>query len=454
MGSAKAELPQKTRTTSRSQGVREKRAVAIESEGSAMRAWAAALLFLSGMAALIFQVLWIRQLSLVVGLEVYAVTVAVSAFFAGLAIGSAMLGRLSDRWERPLLLYALLEICVAVASVTATIILAHTAAPFVALQARVGVFAWGLPFLLVGGPAFFMGGTLPAVTRWQTLGSSQVVPAAGWLYAANTAGGIAGALMSSFLLIPWLGIRGTAFAAVVLNLGAACAAFALAHRSTSVATAKLNNVAPAHEERSRGSRTALALYGVAGGIALGYEVVWTQAMAQFLSTRVFAFSVVLATYLAGLVVGSALYARFSDRVRDAWGVFGLLISAAGVVALLELAGLSLWQLQIQVDAGDLAFSATGSEFARMCAQFLVASVGVVFVPTVLLGAAFPAALRLTMGAERLGRDVGAVLALNTAGGIAGTLLTGFWLVPALGLVRTLSMLAIAAATVGVLAVLL
>src|SRR5580698_1994694 len=136
------------------------------------------------------------------------------------------------------------------------------------------------------------------------------------------------------------------------------------------------------------ARLALALYAVAGGIALGYEVVWSQAMAQFMSTRVFAFSVVLATYLAGLVVGSAIYARFADRVRDAWGVFGLLISAAGVVALFEITGLNLWQLRIQIAVGSLAFTATGSEFVRMCAQFLIAALGVVFVPTVLLGAAF------------------------------------------------------------------
>jgi len=182
--------------------------------------------------------------------------------------------------------------------------------------------------------------------------------------------------------------------------------------------------------------------------------VWSQAMAQFLSTRVFAFSVVLATYLAGLVIGSALYARFCHSIRDTWGIFGLLISAAGVVALLEISGLSLWQLRIQIGAGNLILSATGSEFARMCAQFVVASLGVVFVPTILLGAAFPATLRLIADPARVGRDVGAVLALNTTGGIAGTLLTGFLLVPAVGLVRTLSMLAIAAATVGVLAVLL
>jgi spermidine synthase len=91
---------------------------------------------------------------------------------------------------------------------------------------------------------------------------------------------------------------------------------------------------------------------------------------------------------------------------------------------------------------------------RMCTIFAVAAFGIVFVPTVLLGAAFPIALRLTAGVDRAGRDVGIVLAANTAGGIAGTLLTGFCLIPALGLVRTLSLLAIAATLIGALAMLL
>lgn len=412
------------------------------------------LLFLSGSAALIYQVLWIRQLSLVVGVEVYSITVAVSAFFAGLAAGGALLGRMADRWKRPLLLYALLEAGVALAGVAATVALGDAAAPFVALEERAGVLAWALPFVLVGAPAFLMGGTLPVAIRSQAYGLAQIAKVGGWVYAANTAGGVAGALLSSFVFLPWLGVRGTALAAAVMNLAAAGIAVALDRRAVS-GFERIADQNPEVVDASRiKSPMALVLYAIAGGIALGYEVVWSQAMAQFLSTRVFAFSVVLATYLAGLVVGSALYARFANRIRDAWGVFGLLISAAGVVALLEIAGLSLWQLRVQIEGGDLAFSATGSEFARMCAQFVIAAFGVVFVPTVLLGAAFPAVLQLTTNADEAGRDVGAVLALNTAGGIAGTLLAGFVLVPALGLVRTLSMLAIASATIGAVAVLL
>jgi spermidine synthase len=92
------------------------------------------------------------------------------------------------------------------------------------------------------------------------------------------------------------------------------------------------------------ARLALVLYSLAGGIALGYEVVWSQVVVQFTSTRAFAFAIVLATYLAGLVVGSSLYSRVADRVRGPWGVFGLLIAGASLFALLEVA-LGGWLLR-------------------------------------------------------------------------------------------------------------
>ena len=88
----------------------------------------------------------------------------------------------------------------------------------------------------------------------------------------------------------------------------------------------------------------------------------------------------------------------------------------------------------------------------MCARFVLAALWFVFVPTLLLGAAFPAALRLAAGPDRIGDGLGRLLALNTAGGIAGTLVTGFLLVPSLGIVRTLAALATAAAALGLVAI--
>ncbi|MFM0133780.1 fused MFS/spermidine synthase [Paraburkholderia sediminicola] len=436
-------------------------------------AWPVLLLFISGAASLIYQVLWIKQLALVVGVEVQAVTTGVSAFFAGLAVGGWIFGRLADRLARPLRLYALLEAGVLVLALASTWMLPHAAAPFASMQDRIGPLAWALPFVLVGLPAVLMGGTLPVLMRALCPTAAQMGRSGARLYAANTAGAIAGTLAASFVLIPSLGVQGSAFAAAALNAGAALVAALLGRTqrafvpvvglsSSAVAPGQStvdvthDVVSPAAAERpslASKARLALVLYALAGGVALGYEVVWSQVIVQFISTRSFAFAVVLATYLLGLTLGSALASRYADRARDPWGAFAVLIVSAGLVALLEIAVLSNGLLHWQSLAREAALGATDSLLTAMCAGFAVAAVCVVFVPTLLLGAAFPFALRLNVDNRHTGRDVGAVVALNTAGGIAGTLLTGFVLVPQLGLVYTLAALAVLAGAVGLVAVL-
>jgi predicted membrane-bound spermidine synthase len=404
----------------------------------------ALLLCISGAAALVYQVLWIKQLSLVVGVEVYAITTGISAFFAGLALGGWLFGRWADRLQQPVLLYAGLEVLVAVLGVGATFAMSLAASPFAWLQDHVGLLAWLLPFLLVGIPAVLMGGTLPVLVRSLTADPGK---AGGQLYAANTLGAIIGTLLAAFVLIASLGVRGSALAAAMLNLLAAAGALWLQHQQPTPVAAPVKH----HCEKAP-DRTALWLYAIAGGVALGYEVVWSQSIVQFMSTRTYAFAVVLATYLTGLFIGSALLARRVDRIRDPWGVFGLLIAGAGLLALLEVAVLGRWLVlaQSQAEIGLLAMGA--SELAGMSARFAVAALSIVFVPTLLLGAAFPLALRLSVGQERIGRDVGAVVAFNTLGGIIGVMLCGFLLIPLLGLVRTLGLLAIIAAGIGYFAV--
>ncbi len=416
-------------------------------------AWPAALLFASGAAGLVYQVLWIRQLALVVGVDVHAVTTAVSAFFAGLALGGWLFGRVADRYPDALRLYAWLELGVLVLGIGATVALAHAAAPFAWLEQRAGPLAWALPFALVILPAAAMGGTLPVLMRVLAPGAGRVGTHGGRLYAANTAGAIVGTLLAGFFLIPWLGILGSAVAAGVLNGAAALVAWRLAARSPAAAGGEAARPAvDAQAGDAANGRLALVLYAAAGGIALGYEVVWSQAIVQFLSTRTFAFTVVLATYLTGLAIGSGLAARRADRSRDPWGAFGLLVAAAGLAALLEFVVLGEWLLHAQGSLSAWVQAQMGSPLLAACASFALAALCVVFVPTLLLGAAFPFVLRVAVDSRRVGAGVGSVVALNTLGGIAGTVLAGFVLVPHLGLVHTLSLLAIAAAVVGVVAV--
>jgi MFS family permease len=302
----------------------------------------AVLIFVSGVAALVYQTLWVKQLALIVGVDVYAVTTAVSAFFAGLAIGGGVFGRRADRSARPLRLFAALEAGTGVLGLTTTLVLAHAASPFVSLEAVAAPLAWTLLFVSIGLPALLMGGTLPSLVRAVAPAEEAVGRASGSLYAANTAGAITGALAATFLLIPTLGVRGSAGAAAALNFLAAAVVLAADPRTTPRVPVEAS---PA--QRPPRVWLALGLYGLAGGVALGYEVVWTQAIVQFLSTRAFAFTVVLVTYLTGLFLSSLLGSRFADRVRRPWLAFGGLIAAAGGSALLLVASLGPWLPEAQ-----------------------------------------------------------------------------------------------------------
>ncbi|MDH2050229.1 fused MFS/spermidine synthase [Achromobacter marplatensis] len=412
---------------------------------------AAALLALSGVASLIFQILWIKQLSLIVGVEVHAIAAAVGAFFLGLAAGSWVLGRRADLSARPFLLYAGIEVAIAALGVSVTAVLAIGAPAFARGEAFSPMLAWMAIIFVVGVAPFFMGGTLPVLLR--ATGAGRVGQAGATLYAANTGGAIIGALLPAFFLIPALGVRGTAWAAAGLNLVAALGAWALDRKiRSSAGESPAPGVISATQALPGKAWVALGLYAAAGAVAMGYEVLWSQMVVPFMSTRAFAFSIVLAVYLAGLAVGAALYARCERWLGDPWRVFGFLVAGAGLVALVEAALLGRWLISAQSLAEASILRWTDSEMAGMSGRFAVAASTVVLLPTLLLGAAFPAVLRIAVPPERRGQGAGAVLASNTLGGIVGTALTGFVLLPHLGTVRSLALLTVIACSIGVAAI--
>lgn len=404
--------------------------------GHVARFWlAAVLLLVSGCSSLIFQVVWIRQLSTIIGVDVYAVSAGISAFMGGLALGGFIFGRLADRLQTPFLLYGVLEVLVATSGLFVTICLPHLALPFVRLESFSSSLAWFLLLFTIALPAVFMGGTLPAMLcSIREIGLPAA--AAGKLYAANTFGAIVGTLATTFILIPSFGLAGTASIAASGSFAVALIAFML--RSAN------NKSAQGHDTHagflSDEARQAIILYGIAGGVALGYEVVWTQSIVQFMSTRAFAFSVVLATYLAGLALGSAAISPFIERIRRPWSVLGLLIGTAGIVAVVEVALLGRWMITAQSFAEYWVLVTTDNRLAGMSARFAVAAFTIVFAPTLLLGAAFPVVVMIVGKTVPVGRAVGLVGGWNTLGGIVGSVFTGFVLVPRFGFVHAIGIL--------------
>jgi len=181
--------------------------------------------FLSGMAALIYEVVWTRPLSLVFGSTVYAVSTMLSAFMAGFALGSYALSKYADRLKNPLYSFALLEIGIGVYGLL--IIWLFNILPYPYLwvwnnfNLSFGVSSFVqfiLCFLVLIIPTTLMGATWPVVNKAYVKNIDRVGRGTGTLYSVNSIGAIIGSWSAGFILIPWLGIKGSSFFAAILNL--------------------------------------------------------------------------------------------------------------------------------------------------------------------------------------------------------------------------------------------
>ena len=397
--------------------------------------------FLSGAAGLIDQVVWSKALGLVFGHTAYAVATVLAVFMGGLASGSAWIGRRGERGERPVALYGWLEIGAAATAASSLAGLAGVRAAYVAAYPYAAGHA-GILLLLrfVGSavvlflPTFLMGGTLPVLVRGLTRNASELGARLSRLYWINTAGAVAGTLAAGFLFLPALGLQRTLGIAVALNLVAGALAFVLA-RDERTATSSdpssfLGNIeAPVS---SVPSRLFLICFGIVGATAMSYEIGWTRLLSTQLGSSTYAFTLMLGTFLTGIVLGSALFERWSRRHAAGSMTFAV---TQTLTALAALGFLVLFTRLIEVLPPILR--ATHESFRGLVlAQFVTSALAML--PTaVVFGFNFPAVVVLIAG-SRSGVGIGASAAVgrsyawNTLGAIVGAIAAGFWLMPRLG----------------------
>lgn len=411
---------------------------------------AAACFFFSGVAALLYEVVWTRLLGVMFGHTVHAITTVLATYMGGLALGSVLLGRRADRMARPLRVYGLLEAAIGLWCVATPLL--FRAADAIYLWAHRGLqpSAAGSTLLhlllaaaLLLPPTALMGATLPVLSRAVVGSEGQAGPQVGALYAVNTWGAVVGTSATGFALLPRLGLTTTIGVGVALNAAVALAALLLDRRIPScVAPAAAPGGAAAGDEpgaRPRAAAVALVGIGVAGAASMAYEIAWTRALSLVLGSSTYAFTTMLATFLVGLALGAHLAARMLGRWRAGLALFGFLELAVAVlvVLLLPLFG----RLP---EAVLLVLRRTGVSYASVLSTQALLGFAVMIVPTLLVGATFPAVVAaLARQLARLGRDVGAIYGANTVGTIAGSVATGFVLIRAIGIER--AVLAAAAA---------
>lgn len=420
--------------------------------------WISATVFLcfllSGGTALIYQVAWVRHMTLIFGSTAFAVSTVLTAFMAGLALGSYLFGRWIDRRGSPLLLYGALEAIIGAYALFIPLIFA----------ALVPVYQWVwdhfspnyylfslvrfvLAFLVLMIPTTCMGGTLPVLSKFYALvPQGQLSLSVSTLYSVNTFGAVVGTASSGFVLIPALGLSKTVLTASLINFLLAGLIALVVFASSGklkeflLRPQRISPQPPTEEGRSKPEERRIRAYvllsfALTGFAALVLEVAWTRVLSLVLGPSVYAFSVMLATFLVGLAVGAFAFSRLIEAFKlDGLKTLGWLQVLIGATTFLTL--LLFNQLPFLFATIFHRWGASQSVEVLFGLEFLICFL-VMYLPTLFMGGIFPAVVEV-FSAERsaAGRTIGRIYAANTVGAILGSFSAGFLLIPAVGIQNT------------------
>src|SRR5262245_16489777 len=239
--------------------------------------------FMSGVAALTYQIVWQRILVLPMGADVYSTTIIVGAFMAGLGIGSLAGGRAADRLtpRQCVWLFVGAEAAVSLFGFASRVIFYDIVYLRLGVVSPHGAVTAMAVFAGLLWPTFWMGVSLPALSR--AVAAEHLGRAArrvGVLYGLNTLGAACGAFVTTWVLFPRIGLEGSVRCAAVLNLAAALIAVPLARRSAESPHAADAPAADAPSADAQGwpFPAWIVLYAVAGFQGLSLEIIWFRLL--------------------------------------------------------------------------------------------------------------------------------------------------------------------------------
>jgi len=415
------------------------------------------MVFFSGFAGLVYQVLWMRQLGFLFGNTSHAAAATLSAFFAGLAAGSRFWGRRSGRTEDPLRVYAYLQAGIAATALLyfAVLGLFHLVYPPVYRAVGSGGLLLAIKFilalLLVFPPSFCMGGTIPVIGQFLIKDRGRFGTTSALLYGVNTLGAGLGAFLTGFYFPILLGFNMTCALAMVITGAVSAAAFLLSRRqSAAPARAESSHARRSRErEQKRLEKEARRLAGtgdrwainvlcfLSGFGVLTLEVLWTRLFAQIHENSVYSFASVLVIVLVCLALGALVASRLARSSFPPMQLLALLTIGGGI-AIAVSPFLVMWL------TGNLQEMNTRGPFLSYTFTLFLkggASVGVV---ALVLGTVFPFLMKTEEKFAILpGDSLGRLSAVNTVGAILGSFLCGFVFLEAFGMWRTMQFVAAA-----------
>ena len=374
---------------------------------------------LTGAVSLLFEIIWTRLLLLAIGTTPTAISVVLGAFMGGMGIGSWVAGRWAHRCS-PIKTYAWLEAWIGLYALATPWLLG----PVVAVPP-----AWQIPLatLLLLPATVAMGASLPVLSRALGEGAERPAVTVGFLYAANTVGGVLGPLAGVFVLFPWLGLQGTLVAGAVADF-AVCAALLVISGSWKPAERPGRDLADSAVARV-GVMALLAL-ATSGATAMIYEVAWSRTLSMAYGSSIYGVSIMLSMFLLGLAGGAWVASLTLARRRATPTSVALawLLAGSATTAFVSLhLGRTLPFLFL-----DLFRALPDGTISIFTIQIVLALL--LMLPTTLcLGAMLPTAVAVVGGRRQIGRAVSRLYAANLFGSAFGAIVASVLLVTSVGI---------------------
>ncbi|MCE9612949.1 MAG: hypothetical protein K8T26_01650 [Lentisphaerae bacterium] len=401
------------------------------------------LVVFSGMAALVYEILWFRQLGLIFGNTVQAAATGLAAFMLGLAWGAHRASRWAPRTANPLRLFATLEAGIglyALAVPAAMWLLHHVyvlaAQAIPEASAGLTMLRFVLALIILLTPTTLMGASLPVVAEAVLRRREQFGSRLGWLYGCNTAGATLGVLACGFVLVPVLGMRAANLLGATINLTVGACAWFLSRGAAGA------SAAPSAPDASDGDDASpsivplpslLVVAALCGFLALAFETIWFRALVLIFGATTYSFTIMVAVFLVGIALGAGALGRLVDWPRHAaWTLAGGL-AAGGLWTLLS--------VRLYDSAPELLLHMLvrhGFTWETMLLAKIAIAVAFLLPLAVLSGLSFTAVARLVRDrTASAGTALSAVFSANSLGSAAGAVIAGFAMLPALGLERSL-----------------
>lgn len=381
------------------------------------------LIFISGISALIYELLWFRLLNNIFGISSFAATTVIAVFFLGLAFGGIIFGKISEKYTNVIKIYTFLELYIAISSIIGFFILTQLPAftnfyhytynnyPFYALS----IIRFILITLILLPSTIGMGGTIPLIVKYFIKSEKKFGTEFSKIYYINTAGGIIGLILIGFLLLQYIGVAASFSFAVILNIIIFIVLILILKICPHLEQKKLNDKKNKEKTTIKKDYFLIFIF-MTGLLVTSYEILWVRILSVLGIAANFTFTIILIGVLSGIVTGTYFTKRYIDTKKAIY-YYSILLSLTTLIGAIVLFALSNHLITLS------------SIFDELLTGFLIS-----FIISCFLGALFPLGLRIySQNIKQIGQKTGNAYFVNTIGGVLGSILTGFVFIPFIGI---------------------